>query len=73
MILRGWVEYYGRFRISELNGVFWMFQKGLVRWAMRRYKRFYRSWKGASRFIVSIAKSRPHLFVLWEWRLIPVG
>ena len=41
-VLRGWIQYYGRFYKSALYSVFWHFNGLLVRWAMRKYKRLRR-------------------------------
>lgn len=38
-ILRGWLEYYGRFSPSALHPVLRHFNKTLVAWAMRKYRR----------------------------------
>ena len=37
-VLRGWIQYYGRFYKSALYPVFRHFNDLLVRWAMRKYK-----------------------------------
>lgn len=64
--LRGWVEYYGRFRPSALLGVCRMFQSILVKWAKRKYKSLYRSWLGAVALIRKFRLELPKLFVHWE-------
>ncbi|MEF8715524.1 MAG: group II intron maturase-specific domain-containing protein [Accumulibacter sp.] len=38
-ILRGWLAYYGRFYRSAMYPVFRHFNKTLVAWAMRKYRR----------------------------------
>ena len=65
-ILRGWIQYYGRFYRSELYAVFRHFNQTLVAWAMRKYKRFHRRRVAASRFLQCIAEQQPDLFVHWK-------
>ena len=40
-IVRGWINYYGRFYKSRLYPVLGSINDGLVRWAMRKYKRLH--------------------------------
>jgi RNA-directed DNA polymerase len=65
-ILRGWYEYYGRYRPSAMDPVFKHFNKTLVMWAMRKFSKFYRNKKRASLFIKGIAKRQPRLFFHWQ-------
>ena len=65
-VLRGWVAYYGRFSPSALAPMFRHFNKTLVSWAMRKYKRFKGYKKRASLFLQTIAKRQPYLFVHWQ-------
>ena len=62
--LRGWIHYYGKFRISALRGLCTMFQNILVKWAMKKFKR--RSWQRAREFMDRIARTKPTLFAHWE-------
>ena len=41
-ILRGWINYYGRYYRSALHGVFRCLDRRLVRWAQQKYKRLRR-------------------------------
>jgi RNA-directed DNA polymerase len=65
-ILRGWLEYYGRFCPSALYPVFRHFNKTLVAWAMRKYKRFKGHKVRASLFLEDISEKRPQLFAHWK-------
>jgi RNA-directed DNA polymerase len=65
-VLRGWIAYYGRFYPSALSPVFKHFDNTLVAWAMRKYKRLKGHKTQACRFIESIAKRQPDLFVHWR-------
>jgi RNA-directed DNA polymerase len=65
-VIRGWIGYYGRFRVSALVGVFRHLNDHLVRWAMRKYKRLHRSYRQARRFLAGVARREPGLFAHWE-------
>lgn len=64
--LRGWINYYGHFRISAMYGVFSMFQRILVKWAKNKFKKLKGSWLKAGRFLRRIASNSKNLFVHWE-------
>jgi RNA-directed DNA polymerase len=64
--LRGWIQYYGKFRISALYGICMMFQKILVKWAQKKFKRLRRDWARAGDFIGKIARKTPTMFAHWE-------
>ena len=65
-ILRGWLEYYGRFCPSALYPMLRHFNRTLVAWAMRKYRRLKGHKTRASLFIEGIAKRQPGLFVHWQ-------
>ena len=65
-VIRGWVNYYGRYRKSALYPIIRQVEHALVRWAMRKYKRFRRYWLKATHWLGRIARREPKLFVSWE-------
>ena len=65
-ILRGWVNYYGRYFRSRLYHALHPFQWILTKWAMRKYKRFKGHQRRASRWLLRIRKGSPHLFAHWQ-------
>jgi RNA-directed DNA polymerase len=65
-VLRGWLEYYGRFSPSAMYPVLRHFNMTLVAWAMRKYRRLKGHKTRASLFLESIAERQPHLFVHWQ-------
>ena len=67
--LRGWIQYYGRFRRSELYKVFNPLEKTLGRWAERKYKRLRNRWGQAMKWLRAIATRQLSLFA--HWQLIP--
>ena len=64
--LRGWIQYYGKFRISALRGLCAMFQKILIKWAKRKFKRLKQSWVRAQNLIDKISREEPTMFIHWE-------
>jgi RNA-directed DNA polymerase len=64
--LRGWLNYYGKFHPSEMSSVWRHFNKTLVAWAMKKYKRFRGQKTRAAKFIKGIADKQPSLFVHWH-------
>lgn len=69
-ILRGWLEYYGRFCPSALYPMLRHFNRTLVAWAMRKYRRLKGHKTRASLFIEGIAQRQPGLFVHWQRGMI---
>jgi RNA-directed DNA polymerase len=65
-ILRGWIEYYGKFHQSALAPIFRYFNKRLVAWATRKFKRLRRRKVRAITFLDDLAKKCPKLFVHWN-------
>lgn len=68
-IVRGWIDYYGRFYRSRSIPVLrcWI-NEYLIRWAMRKYKRLRHRPRKAVRLLAQIARSDPDLFA--HWRLV---
>ncbi len=65
--IRGWINYYGKFRKSELAYVFRVLNNRLVKWVRNKYKRFRKSWRKARNWLKQIADSYPYLFVHWTY------
>ena len=64
--IRGWVNYYGRYRGYELSKVFRCLHSRLVRWARKRYKRYRTSLNRAFLWLQRVRKQYPNLFYHWE-------
>jgi RNA-directed DNA polymerase len=64
-IVRGWINYYGRFYRTELIRTLTRINDYLVRWAMRKFKRLRDHLTRAWRFLKAIARREPGLFVHW--------
>jgi len=65
-VLRGWIQYYGRFYRSALYPVFRHLNDLLVRWAMRKYKRLRRHHRRAAHWLGGVAGREPRLFAHWH-------
>jgi group II intron reverse transcriptase/maturase len=65
-LLRGWLEYYGRYAPSALYPLLRYVNQTLLAWAMRKFKRFKAHKIRASGFLQRLAAGRPDLFVHWQ-------
>lgn len=67
-IVRGWINYYGRFAPYRLRTSLWGIDQYLVRWARRKYKRLKtsKSSKKAWGFMADVATREPDLFAHWQ-------
>jgi RNA-directed DNA polymerase len=65
-VLRGWIQYFGRFYKSALYPIFRHFNGILVRWAMRKYKKLRRHRRRAEYWLGGIARREPRLFAPWH-------
>ena len=72
-MLRGWINYYGKFYKSELYCVFQHLNRILVRWATRKYKRLKGHSRKAEYWLGKIARREPSLFYHWKWGLKPAA
>ncbi|RQT02021.1 MULTISPECIES: group II intron reverse transcriptase/maturase [Burkholderia] len=65
-ILRGWIQYYGRFSRSVLAQVLRYVDAALVRWARRKYKSLSRRPARAWAWLSGIRSRQPGLFAHWS-------
>ena len=64
--LQGWLNYYGKYNRSSLYPVWRHFNKTLVSWAMRKYRRLRHRKTRAAKFLERIAEENSKLFVHWR-------
>ena len=69
-VIRGWVNYYGRFYKSALYPVFSSLNRRLVRWARKKYRR-YRHQRRATHWLRGLARRQPGLFAHWALGAVP--
>jgi RNA-directed DNA polymerase len=65
-VVRGWMNYYGRFYPSALVFSLNRINDYLVRWLVQKYKRFRRRWMRARDALGSHARLYPGLFAHWK-------
>ncbi len=64
--IRGWIGYYCRFHRSAFGVVSKHIDAALVRWAMRKYKRFRGHKKRATQWIAAARRQNPRMFPHWS-------
>ena len=72
-IVRGWINYYGHFYKSRLYIVLRYFNRCLVHWARRKYKRFNRHKRRAEYWLGRLARREPRLFAHWQMGTLPTA
>ena len=72
-IIRGWVNYYGRFYKSQLYPVLRHINDALILWARRKYKKLARHNIRAIHWMGRLAKNLPELFVHWQMGILPAA
>jgi len=72
-IVRGWINYYGRFYRSKLISLLRRIDEYLVRWAMRKYKRLHGHRTRAVAWLAGVARRDPRLFAHWRAGVRPDG
>lgn len=70
-VIRGWINYYGRFYKSELYAVLMHLNRALVRWVRRKYKKFAIHQRRATYWLGRIARREPKLFAHWQLGILP--
>lgn len=69
-LLRGWIGYYGRYSVGQLEPMLRHVNLTLRRWAMRKFKRFAARKVAAGRFLERLVKTHAELFVHWHIGMI---
>lgn len=72
-VIRGWINYYGKFYKSALYNVLRHMNKALIYWARRKYKKLTRHRTRAERWMGRIAKQLPQLFTHWQMGILPTA
>lgn len=63
--IRGWINYYGKFRISEMQRVFRILNIRIAKWARKKYKLL--SYAKSYGWLKRIIKLYPNTFVHWTY------
>jgi len=69
-MIRGWINYYGKYYKSALYPLFRWINRRLVRWVQQKYKR-HRHQREATNWLRRIARRQPWLFAHWELGVVP--
>lgn len=70
-VVRGWMNYYGRFYRSRCVLVLRYLNGALAAWARRKYRRFRRRERASIHWLGRIARRDPRLFALWQLGIVP--
>jgi RNA-directed DNA polymerase len=69
--VHGWINYYGKFYKTAMRPTLERLDTYLVRWAMRKYKRFHNRPNYARRWLTEVALQQPLLFAHWKFGVKP--
>jgi group II intron reverse transcriptase/maturase len=73
-ILRGWIQYYGRFYPTELRAkLFSYLNQELSAWLRQKHQRLLRKHRRSRELLARIAQQRPGLFVHWHGERVVAG
>lgn len=65
-IIRGWINYYGRFGKSSLKALYRYINDKLTRWIMRKFKSLQRGITRAGKWLKNLYLQNPNLFAHWK-------
>src|SRR6516225_456656 len=65
-LLRGWIEYYGRFTQAALGPILRYVNQTIEAWMMRKFKRFMGRKAKAGRVLERLSRERTGLFAHWK-------
>jgi RNA-directed DNA polymerase len=72
-IIRGWVNYYSRYRPSALRRTLQCVDRRLARWARVKYKRLAARPRRSATWLRRIAEQSSELFAHWKLTIKPKG
>lgn len=64
-ILRGWMNYFGKFNRSAMKRVLDCVQRRLIKWVMCKYKNFRGHRRRAEEWLKQVRKREPRMFAHW--------
>ena len=70
-VVRGWMNYFGKFNKSAMKFTLDCINRILVKWAMCKYKRFRGRECKAREWMREIAKREPNMFAHWTLKILP--
>jgi len=72
-VIRGWINYYGKFYKTALYATLRQLNRTLVRWAMRKFKKLKGHRRRAERWLGNVAGRQPQLFPHWQFGVKPTA
>jgi len=69
--VRGWLNYFGKFRASSLYSVMYELNQRLIKWVANRHKRFRNKMHIALNWLRRVYRQLPNLFVHWSYGFQP--
>lgn len=63
--VRGWMNYFGRYNKSAMKSTLDVIQRRLIKWAMRKYKRFRGHRRRAENWLKQVQEREPEMFAHW--------
>lgn len=70
-VIRGWINYYGKFYKSAMYPTLRHLNNALICWARKKYKKLKRSHKNAERWLGKVARTKPEYFAHWKMGILP--
>jgi len=64
-ILRGWMNYFGKFNRSAMKRALDCVQRRLIKWAMCKYKKFRGHRRRAEEWLKQVKEREPNMFAHW--------
>ncbi|NMD42956.1 MAG: group II intron reverse transcriptase/maturase [Firmicutes bacterium] len=64
-VLRGWMNYFGKFNRSAMKRALDCVQRRLIKWAMCKYKRFRGHRRKAEEWLWQVRSREPNMFAHW--------
>lgn len=69
---RGWINYFGKFRKSEMGKLFRVLNLRLAKWVRNKYRKFRRRhWYFSYKYLQGISRDYPNLFEHWKYDFRP--
>jgi group II intron reverse transcriptase/maturase len=70
--IRGWINYFGKFRKSEMGKLFRFLNLRLAKWVRNKYRKFRRKhWYVSYKYLKGISRDYPNLFEHWKYDFRP--
>ena len=65
--IRGWVNYFTKFRWEDTNGIWLLIEKKIMKWAIRKYKKLKNNPNKVWNLFKQIYRRDPTLFAHWKY------